>query len=71
LPDYDESFRTAFDFLSNPYKLWTNGKLEDERVVLKLALDSYLQCDWTEGVQTPQISLPLKVLGPHCDREKF
>ncbi len=70
LPDYDASFRTAFDFLANPYKLWINGSFEDKRVVLKLTLDSYLKYDWTEGVRTPQISLPFKALGPHCDRDE-
>ena len=60
--DYDETFQTAFTFLSNPWSLWENGSLEDRRIVLRLTLNSHLQYDWNEGVQTPEISLPFKVL---------
>ncbi|SFG02234.1 Recombinase zinc beta ribbon domain-containing protein [Novosphingobium sp. CF614] len=70
LPDYDETFRTAFEFISNPCILWKTGSLEDKRIVLKLALDSHLEYDWNEGVRTPELSLPFKALGDVCDQEK-
>lgn len=69
-PDYEESFRTAFEFLGNPWKLWTNGTFEDKRIVLKLTLASHIQYDWNEGVRTAELSLPFKMLGNVCDREK-
>lgn len=66
LPDYDETFRTAFDFIGNPWNLWKNGTFEDKRTVLKLTLDSHLEYDWNQGVRTPEISLPFKVLEAVC-----
>ena len=36
LGSFDETLRTAFDFLENPYKLWVSARLEDKRAVLKL-----------------------------------
>ena len=67
---YDESFRTAFEFLGNPWKLWENGNFEDKRIVQKLVLASHLEYDWNEGVRTPELSLPFKLLGTVQDREK-
>ncbi|GAD50984.1 putative recombinase [Caenibius tardaugens NBRC 16725] len=63
LPGYDESFRTAFEFLANPCELWKNGTYEDKRIVLKLTLDANLEYDWNQGVRTPVLSLPFKALG--------
>ena len=60
--DYDETFQTAFSFLSNPWNLWENGTFEDRRIVLKLTLASHLEYDWNQGVQTADISLPFKAL---------
>ncbi len=67
---YDETFRTAFEFLGNPWKLWENGNFEDKRIVQKLVLASHLEYDWNEGVRTPELSLPFKMLGTVLDREK-
>lgn len=69
LPDYDETFRTAFDFIANPCFLWVTGSLEDKRIVLKLTLDSHLEYDWNEGVRTPELSLPFKMLRAESDPE--
>lgn len=70
LPDYDATFRTAIDFLANPCELWKNGTYEDKRIVLKLTLDANLEYDWNQGVRTPQLPLPFKLLGNASDREK-
>jgi site-specific DNA recombinase len=67
--DYDASFQTAFSFLSSPWNLWENGTLEDRRIALKLTLDSHLEYDWNEGVQTAEISLPFKALQDDSDRK--
>lgn len=34
--DFDATFRTAMEFLANPWKLWESHKLEDRRSVLRL-----------------------------------
>ncbi|MGI9377591.1 MAG: recombinase family protein [Tsuneonella suprasediminis] len=61
--DYDETFRTAFEFLSNPCYLWEKGGLEDKRIVLQLTLDSHLEYDWNQGVRTTELSFPFRMLG--------
>ncbi len=68
---YDETFRTALEFLGNPWNLWTNGTFEDKRTVLKLTLGSQLEYDWNSGVPTADLSLPFMVLGRQNDREKL
>lgn len=67
---YDETFRTAFEFLSNPWNLWKNGTFEDKQIVLRLTLASHLQYDWNEGVRTANLSLPFRLLEDVCSREK-
>ena len=67
---YDDTFRTAFEFLGNPWNLWENGTFEDKRIVLKLTLATHLEYDWDEGVRTAEISLPFRLLQDVCDREK-
>lgn len=69
LPDYEATFRTAFDFIGNPWNLWKNGTFEDKRIVLKLTLDTHLSYDWNQGVRTPEISFPFKVLEAFGDQK--
>lgn len=40
LPCFDEHFRTALDFLQNPYNLWASKRLEDKQTVLNWCLMS-------------------------------
>ncbi len=62
LPDYDETFRTAMEFLANPYKLWVSDRLEDRRAVLKLVFADRLAYAKDEGFRTAETSLPFKAL---------
>ena len=59
---FDETLRTAFDFLGNPWKLWASGRFEDQRTVLKLAFSERLAYKRNEGFRTPHLSLPFKAL---------
>lgn len=59
---FDETVRTAFDFLASPWKLWTSERLEDKRTVLKLAFTDRLVYVRNEGFRTPSFSLPFKAL---------
>ena len=34
---FDETVRTAFEFLASPWNLWSSDRIEDKRTVLKLA----------------------------------
>jgi site-specific DNA recombinase len=63
LRSFDESVRTAMDFLASPGKLWNCGALEDKRALLKLAFvdrPSYVR---NGGFRTAKTTLPFKVLG--------
>lgn len=63
LKSFDDTFRTAFGFLSNPYILWESDRLEDKRSVLKLVFADRLPYDRNEGFRTAAFSLPFCLLG--------
>ncbi len=61
LRGFDESFRTAMDFLANPHELWASGRIEDRHTVM----NSLLRTDWrmcVEKVFQPQKPLYLSRL---------
>ena len=60
---FDQVYRTAFDFLANPSKLWTSGRYEDKRAVLKLVFAQRLPYIRNQGYRTAKTSLPFKALG--------
>ncbi|MEQ1610225.1 MAG: hypothetical protein ABL956_14840 [Hyphomonadaceae bacterium] len=62
LDTYEDSFRTAMDFLSNPWNLWSSDRMEDKRTVLKLAFEGNLAYCRNEGFRTAEIALPFKAL---------
>jgi site-specific DNA recombinase len=62
LRSYDETFRTAMEFLSKLYKLWLSHRLEDKRAVLKLTFSDRLAYVRNEGFRTAKTTLPFKVL---------
>lgn len=59
---FESSLRTALEFLANPWKLWTSGRFEDKRIVLKLAFADRLIYARSEGFRTAVPSLPFKYL---------
>jgi site-specific DNA recombinase len=63
MQSFDETYRTAFHFLANPWKLWRSDRLEDRRAVLKLVFAEKLAYARNEGYRTPKISLPFKMIG--------
>ncbi len=67
--DFDETFRTAMDFLSKPHKLWCSEHLEDKRAVLKLTFTDRLAYIQNEGFRTAKTTLPFKVLGGFSEGE--
>ena len=67
---FDETLRTAFDFLASPCLLWTSDRIEDKRTVLKLAFADRLAYTKKQGFRTPVFSLPFKALG-HFEGQDF
>lgn len=62
ITDFNETFRTAFDFLGNPHKLWTSEQIEIKRTVLKFVFAEKLQYRRNEGFRTAAYSLPFLFL---------
>ncbi|MFZ4122768.1 MAG: recombinase family protein [Caulobacterales bacterium] len=62
LRSFDQSLRTALEFLANPWKLWSSGRLDCKRTVLKLAFSGNLQYARNQGFRTAALALPFKAL---------
>ncbi len=63
--NFDQTYRTALQFLSNPWILWSSDRIQDKRAVLKLAFVSPLTYDRKGGYRTMDsdiLSLPFKAL---------
>ena len=60
--DFDESFRTAINFLANPHQLWATGHMADRHAVMKLTFADKLGYVRGEGFRTPETTLPFKAL---------
>ena len=60
--DFDESFRTAINFLGNPHQLWATGHMADRHAVMKLTFTDKLGYVRGEGFRTPETALPFKAL---------
>lgn len=62
LADFDETFRTAMEFLANPHRLWTSDNLQDKRLVCRLVFSEKLPYQRNEGFRTARTALPVTVL---------
>lgn len=62
MASFEETFRTAFSFLSNPQKLWQSGRLDYQRTVLKLVFSDKLKYCKNEGFRTASIAQPIRLL---------
>ncbi|WP_368040292.1 recombinase family protein [Ruegeria atlantica] len=60
---FDEMFELAMQFLSNPFKIWEKASCTLKRVVLRLVFSGPIEFDRTDGVRTPNTTLPFKALG--------
>ncbi|GAB5471293.1 MAG: hypothetical protein Kilf2KO_43230 [Rhodospirillales bacterium] len=60
---FDEMFELSMRFLSNPCKIWNSGRIEAQRLVLKLVFLEHLAYCRNEGFRTPKTAFPFNVLG--------
>lgn len=60
---FEAIFRTAWAFISNPWKLWTSEHLEQRRMVLRLAFPEPVTYCRNGGFRTAAIAEPFRVLG--------
>ena len=59
--DFDSTYRTAMEFLENPYKLWASDRLADKRTVLKLAFAEPIAYVRNEGFRTAKAAVPFRI----------
>ena len=62
LASFEETYRTACEFLANPWKLWASDRLEDRRILLRLAFAGRIPYCREGGYRTAETTLPFKVL---------
>ena len=63
MKSFGDTYRTAFDFLANPLKLWHSPDLADRRAVLKLVFSEKLPYQRGHGYRTAQVTAPFRFLG--------
>jgi site-specific DNA recombinase len=61
LTNFDDSYRTAIEFLENPLNLWNSNRLEDKRAVLKLVFAQRISFQRQSGFRTVKTSIPFSL----------
>ena len=59
---FKETYRTAMEFIANPLKLWASERLDDKRLLLRLAFGGQLRYLRNGGYRTAETALPFKAL---------
>ncbi len=59
---FEEAYPTALEFLANPWKLWASDKIEDRRMLLRLAFTGRLPYHRKHGYPTAKTAIPFKDL---------
>ena len=59
---FDDTFRTALLFLSNPQKIWLDGEFEQKRMLLRMAFTDKLTYIRNQGFRTAAIALPFSLM---------
>lgn len=62
-PTFNEKLELSLQFFANPHKLWSSGKFELQRLVLKLVFKEPVRYCKKQGTRTPKTSLPFNALG--------
>ncbi len=67
--NFDQSFRTAMEFLANPWKLWTSDNPAHRKTLLKLVFAAPLPYVRNQGFRTAKTTSPFKVLADIQDEK--
>ncbi|MEQ8306914.1 MAG: recombinase family protein [Hoeflea sp.] len=68
--DFDAGFRTAMNFLANPWKLWISDNPEHRKTLIKLVFAAPLPYRRNQGFRTAKTTSPFKVLADISGGEK-
>jgi DNA invertase Pin-like site-specific DNA recombinase len=59
--DFGTALGTVLDFVKDPFRMWKSGKLELQRIVLRLVFEEPLVYRREKGFGTASLSLPLAI----------
>ena len=62
LASFEDTFRTAIEFLGNPQKLWDSNNIEHRRMLLRMAFADKITYDRNQGFRTAAMSQPFLAL---------
>ena len=62
LASFEDTFRTAIEFLGNPQKLWDSNNIEQRRMLLRMAFSDKITYDRNQGFRTAAMSQPFLAL---------
>lgn len=68
--DFDTGFRTAMNFLANPWKLWVSDDPTHRKSLIKMVFAAPLPYHRNQGFRTAKTTSPFKVLAGISDGEK-
>ncbi len=71
LKSFDASFRTALDFLANPYELLLSDSLDAKRAAVRLTFGDSLSYTRGQGFRTAQASAQFELLGALGQKMKW
>ncbi len=60
---FSDVYRTALRFLSKPQKLWASGRIEHQKLLLRMSFEDHLRYTRDKGFRTINMALPFRVLG--------
>ncbi|MBV1928642.1 MAG: recombinase family protein [Gammaproteobacteria bacterium] len=62
LASFEDTFRTAIEFLGNPHKLWESNDIDQRRMLLRMAFTDKITYDRNQGFRTAAMSQPFSLL---------
>ena len=62
LANFEDTFRTAIEFLGNPQKLWDSNDIDQRRMLLRMAFTDKITYDRNQGFRTAAFSQPFSLL---------
>lgn len=62
LASFEDTFRTAIEFLGNPQKLWDSNDIIQRKMLLRMAFTDKITYDRNQGFRTAAMSQPFLAL---------
>src|SRR5947207_15291426 len=67
--DFQAASKSVFDFIKDPFQMWKSGRIDLQRIVLRLVFREPLVYNRETGFGTPTLSLPLEIAAA-CGADK-